>query len=221
MLENLLPIRLDEVQVADGEVTFHNFISNPPVDLHATGVQAVVTNLTNVRGQGRRPAEFKARAAILGEAPMETSARFDPFGHFDDFAFEVKVTRIELPRLNDLLRAYALLDVKAGEGEFVMQLDAAHGRVSGYAKPLFHDIEVLNPKEDVKNPLKFAWKTVAATLINIFKNHKHDQFGTRIPIEGPIDQPKTSALAAIGGILHNAFVQAFKPEFEDLKKDAK
>jgi hypothetical protein len=221
MLENLIPIRLDEVKVSRGTVTFRNFISNPPVDLHATDVEAVVTNLTNVRNDDRRPAAFRAKAAILGEAPLETKAEFDPFGHFDDFSFEVKVTRIELPKLNDLLRAYALIDVKRGEGEFVMQLDAANGRVTGYAKPLFHDIQIMDPKEDIKNPLKLAWKAVAAGVVGIFKNHKQDQFGTRIPIEGPIDNPKVSALAAIGGILHNAFVEAFKPDFEKLKEDAK
>src|SRR5699024_2410361 len=56
-LQHLIPIRLDEVNVHDGTITFRNFVSDPKVDLKATNVQAVVTNLTNAdRSKGRRVA---------------------------------------------------------------------------------------------------------------------------------------------------------------------
>jgi hypothetical protein len=177
----------------------------------------VVTNLTNVRSDDRRPAVFKAQAQILEDAPMQAEAHFDPFGDFTDFALDVKVDNMQLPKLNNLLRAYLLVDVKSGRGDFVMQLDARNGELNGYAKPLLRDLDVIDWKKDRSNPLKLAWKVLAATTFSIFKNHDADQFGTRIPISGRIDQPQVSTLAAIRGILHNAFVQAFKPEFE--KKD--
>lgn len=214
MLEDLIPIRLDEVTVENGTVTFRNFISDPPVDLHATQVDAVVTNLTNVRSDERRPAAFKAQAQILDDAPLQAEAHFDPFGHFDDFALDVKVDDMQLPKLNNLLRAYLTVDVKSGRGDFVMQLDAKDGQLNGYAKPLLRDLDVIDWKKDRDHPLRLAWKAVAATVLGIFKNHEADQFGTRIPISGRIDQPHVSTFAAIRGILHNAFVQAFKPEFE-------
>ena len=47
-LKLLAPIRLDEVAVVDGTVTFRNFVSNPRVDLKMTDVNATATNLTNV-----------------------------------------------------------------------------------------------------------------------------------------------------------------------------
>lgn len=216
-LEDLLPIRLDEVRVVNGVVMFSNFISDPPVDLHATAVNAVVTNLTNVRSDDKRPAVFKADAKILEDAPLQAEAHFDPFGRFDDFSFDVKVDNMQLPKLNNLLRAYLTVDVKSGRGDFVMQLDAKQGQLSGYAKPLLRDLDVIDWKKDRKEPLKLAWKVIAATTFSLFKNHKADQFGTRIPIEGRIDDPQVSTLAAIRGILHNAFVQAFKPEFEKLQ----
>lgn len=219
-LEDLLPIRLDEVNVRGGSLHFRNFISDPRVDLVATDVDGVVTNLTNVRASGSRPAHFEATAKILGHAPLETSADFDPLGKLTDFDFRVRVTGIDLTRANDLLRAYAKLDVEQGSGDFVMELKARDGQLDGYAKPLFRNVEIFNWKSDVeqegKNPLQIAWEALAGGIQNLFKNQHFDQFATRVEIHGRVGDTKTSAWQAIVAILRNAFVQAFKPQFERL-----
>ncbi|MBN8726924.1 MAG: DUF748 domain-containing protein [Xanthomonadales bacterium] len=219
-LEELLPIRLDEVNVHQGSVHFRNFASEPRVDLMATAVDGVVTNLSNVRANGARPAHLEATAKILGNAPLETSADFDPLGDLTDFDFRVKVTGIDLTRANDLLQAYAKLDVEKGSGDFVMELKAREGQLDGYAKPLFRDVEIFNWKSDVeekgKNPLQIAWEALAGGIENLFKNQRLDQFATRVEIHGRIGDTKTSAWQAIVAILRNAFVEAFKPKFERL-----
>lgn len=214
-LEGMLPIRLDEVLISDGVVGFRNFISDPPVDLRATQVEARVVNLTNVRDDdGARPAVLTAQANILDGAPMVAEARFDPFAGLHDFGIDVRVSRIDLPKLNDLFRAYALLDVKSGVGDLVFQMEAQKGRVTGYVKPLFRDIKFIDWKEDKKNPLRLAWEVVAATIVALFKNQKEDLLATKIEFKGSIDDPNVGALDAILGILHNAFVQVLGPDFE-------
>lgn len=221
-LQKLVPIRLDEVNVHDGTITFHNFVSNPRVDLKTTHVQAVITNLTNAdRGKGRRVAQMHATAHILGEAPLETSARFDPLGQLDDFDYKLKIGHIELVKLNDLARAYAGLDFESGKGDFVMELEARDGQLKGYAKPLFHNMKIFSWKHDVqeghKNPLRIAWEAAAEGITSIFKNHQRDQFATRVPISGRIDDKKLGTWHAIVNVLHNAFVKAYTPQLEHLK----
>ncbi|HEV2621443.1 MAG TPA: DUF748 domain-containing protein [Frateuria sp.] len=222
-LEMLLPIRLDEVRVHRGEVTFHNFVSRPKVDLKMTDVDATVINLTNAdRSQGRRVADLDASAKVLGNAPLTAKASFDPLApRLLDFTFALSVTDIELTRLNDLARAYAKLDFAGGHGTFVMQLEAKNGALDGYAKPLLHDVQIFSWKQDVeeehKNPLRIAWEAIAQGITSLFKNHKQDQFATRVPISGRIDNKDVSTWGAIVGVLHNAFVQAYSPKLEDLK----
>jgi uncharacterized protein YhdP len=222
-LEMLLPIQLDEVRVRDSQVTFQNFVSHPKVDLKMTGVDATVVNLTNAdRSQGRRVANLDATAKVLGEAPLMAKASFDPLApRLLDFVFTLKVSDIELKRLNDLARAYAKLDFAGGHGTFVMQLEARDGALEGYAKPLLHDVQIFSWKQDVeeehKNPLRVAWEALAQGITAIFKNHAEDQFATRVPISGRIDNKDISAWAAIVGVLHNAFVQAYSPQLENLK----
>lgn len=222
-LESLLPIQLDEVTVHNSQVTFHNFVSHPKVDMKMTDVEATAVNLSNAdRSKGRRVADFDATAKVLGEAPLMAKASFDPLdAKLLDFTFALRIRDIRLQRLNDLARAYAKLDFAGGQGTFVMQLEASNGELNGYAKPLLHDVKVFSWKQDVEqekeNPLRVAWEAIASGITWLFKNHEKDQFATRVPISGRIDNKDVGTWRAIVNVLHNAFVQAYTPKLEKLE----
>lgn len=221
-LEALVPIRIDEIRIHGGTVVFHNFVSDPPVDLRATAVEARIDNLTNVRDEaGERVAGLTARGRMFGDASMELDAHFDPFGRMDEFDMALRVLGIDLTQLNDLAQAYANLDIESGSGEIVLELEAVDGRLSGYAKPLFHDLKIFSWREDVgkdgKNPLRIAWEALAQGVVSIFKNHAADQFATRIPISGSIGDAQTGTWQAVIGVLRNAFVEALTPYFDDVR----
>lgn len=224
-LEALFPLRLDRVVVHDGTVAFLNPFTEPAVELQALAVEGTASNLTNVRdASGRRVADVEARARILGDAPVELSARFDPFGRFEDFSLDLRVQQVELPRLNDLTRAYAAIDLSRGRGDLVLELEAADGRLTGYAKPLLNDLEILDWEQDVErdgdNPLRLLWEGLGEVLSELFSNQPKDRFATRIPIEGDIGDPDTGTLDAIAGILRNAFVQAYEAHFEGVGRSS-
>jgi hypothetical protein len=221
-LKMLTPMRLDEVSVTNGTITFHNFVSSPKVDLKMTDVDGTATNLTNVEGkEGSRVANLHATARVLGQAPLETHVQFDPLQSQGDFRFSLRVSDVDLTRANALARAYAGLDLASGNGDFTMQLEARDGQLDGYAKPLFHHLQIFSWKQDVeeqhKNPFKLAWEAVAQAVTWVFKNHGKDQFATRIPISGRIDDKKLGTFQAIINVLHNAFVEAYTPQLENLK----
>jgi uncharacterized protein YhdP len=221
-LQMMVPMRLDEVTVHDSTVTFHNFVSRPRVDLKMTDVEGTITNLTNAdRRQGRRVATVDATAKVLGDAPLQIKASIDPLERSGDFVIELRVGGIQLTRLNGFARAYASLDFAGGSGDFVMQLEARGGQLDGYAKPLLHGVQIFSWKQDVeqdhKNPLRIAWEAVAQGVTSLFKNHESDQFATRVPISGRIDDKKLGTWDAIVGVLHNAFVKAYTPQLEHLE----
>lgn len=217
-LDDLVPTRIDEVAITDGTVVFHNFVSDPPVDLETTDVDARIRNLTNVRDEaGRRVAELEATATVFRSARLEADARFDPFGRMDEFVFGLRILDIDLTRINDLARAYANLDFESGNGELVLELEASDGRLSGYAKPLFQQLQVFSwadVRDPDKNPFRVAWEAVVEGVATVFRNQPADQFGTRIEISGDIGDPDLGVVSAIVGILRNAFVEALNPYFE-------
>lgn len=222
-LHALAPFRFDEINVFNGAITFHNFVSSPKVDLTMSDVNGQVTNLTNVQREGGdRVAKMHATAKILGDAPLETRAEFDPVTRLGDFHYEITVHNIKLVKANDLVRAYSGLDFAGGEGDFVMELQAKDSKLTGYAKPIFKGLKIFSWKQDVeqdkKGPLKLAYEAVAEGVSKVFKNQAKDQFATRVAISGNIDAKSVSTSDAIIGILRNAFVEAYKPNLEHLTK---
>ncbi len=221
-LKLFAPVQLDQVDILNSQITFQNFVSSPKVDLKMTDVNASATNLSNVdqRG-GTQVADMHATAKVLGDADLKTKARFDPLEKGGDFDIDLTVKKIDLVKLNALARAYSGLDFSSGKGDFVLQLKAKDGRLDGYAKPLFKNLQIFSWKQDVqkdkKNPLQLAWEATAQGITSLFKNHEKDQFATKIPISGRIDDKSVGAFSAIINVLHNAFVKAYTPNLENLK----
>ncbi len=218
-LNKLLPITLNEVRVNNGTVGFHNFASTPPVELKATAVNASLYNLTNVAdAQGKRVARFEGNAQLLDHAPLEATAVFDPYHNFEDFEFRVRATDVELRRLNDFASAYGNFDFAAGTGDLVVEASAEAGQLSGYIKPLLHNVEIFNWQQDVEREDKGFFRGLWEALVGggeaVLKNQRRDQFATRVELSGSVHQQNVSTFQAFIAILRNAFIEAFNTRFE-------
>ncbi len=219
-LRGLLPIHINEIRVIDGTLAFRNFIAKPPVDLQASEINGSILNLSNVSVAGNtRPASLQATAKVFEQAPVQASANFDPLGQLDDFDLRLRITDIQLKQLNSFTRAYADFDFAAGQGDFVMELDARQGKLKGYAKPLLRNMEVFDWQQDVaakdKNLLTGAWEALVGGGSCLLKNQRKDQVATRVNIEGDLKTYDISRWQAFKAILRNAFVRAFSSRFDN------
>ncbi|MFW0754430.1 DUF748 domain-containing protein [Pseudomonas sp. H11T01] len=221
-LSKLVPITLNEVRINNGRIAFHNFNSKPPVNMDATQVNASVYNLTNVVDvKGKRDARFEGKALLLGHAPLETTATFDPLSNFEDFEFRLRAKDIELRRMNDFASAYGKFDFNAGSGDVVIEAQAKKGQLTGYIKPLLRNVEVFNWQQDVENKNKSifrsVWEALVGTSETVLKNQRKNQFATRVELSGSVHQRDTSAFQAFLQILRNGFIQAFNANYEQPK----
>lgn len=223
-LDKLLPITLNEVQIHDGRISFRNFNSKPPVNINASEVNASIYNLTNVADtEGRRNARFEGKALLLGHAPLETTATFDPLSDFENFEFRLRARGIELKRMNDFASAYGKFDFNAGHGDVVIEAEAKDAQVSGYIKPLLRDVDVFNWQQDAENKNKGLFRSVWEALVGgtetVLKNQSKNQFATRVELSGNVHQQNISAFEAFLQILRNGFVQAFNARYERPEPD--
>ncbi|MCK9816999.1 hypothetical protein BK634_26640 [Pseudomonas chlororaphis] len=221
-LGKLVPITLDEVRIDDGTINFRNFSSTPPVNIGATQVNASIYNLTNVAdAAGKRAARFDGKALLQGQAPLESSATFDPLSNFEDFEFRLRARDIELKRFNDFASAYGKFDFNAGHGDVVIEARAEKARLTGYIKPLLRDVEVFNWQQDVENKnkgiLRSVWEALVGASENLLKNQSKNQFATRVELSGNVHRQDISAFGAFLQILRNGFVQAFNARYEQPK----
>ena len=218
-VQKLLPMTLNEARISNGRVTFRNFNSKPQVNIEADRVNASLYNLTNVEDlEGKRDARFEGKARVLGHGNLETAATFDPLSDFQDFDFNLRVTGIQLRRLNDFASAYGKFDFNAGSGDLVVEAKADSGRLSGYIKPLLRNVDVFNWGQDVENKdkgfFRSIWEAVVGGTETVLKNQRQNQFATRVDLSGSVKQQDISGLQAFLQILRNGFIQAFNTRYE-------
>ncbi|WP_339529189.1 DUF748 domain-containing protein [Pseudomonas mucidolens] len=224
-LAKLFPITLNEVRINDGKITFRNFSSKPPVNISASDVNASLYNLTNVVDvEGKRDARFEGKALLLGHAPLEARATFDPLSDFEDFDFRLRARDIQLKRMNDFAAAYGKFDFKAGTGDVVIEAQAENAQLTGYIKPLLRDVEVFDWQQDVedkdKGIFRSIWEAVVGAGETLLKNQSKNQFATRVELSGSVHQQDISAFQAFLQILRNGFIQAFNARYEQPKPGA-
>ena len=218
-LDALLPITLNEIRVIEGQLSFRNFTAEPPVHVYASGINATLYNLTNTTdAQGRRVATFEGTGRLFNRSPIEATARFDPFTEWEDFELNLRATDIALKQLNDFSRAYGKFDFAGGSGDLVVEVQATDGRLNGYIKPLFRNVDVFDLEQDVENEdkslLRGLWEAVVGGGQEALQNQREDQFATRIELSGSTRDADVSPFQAFIAILRNAFVEAFTARFE-------
>src|SRR5262249_3866468 len=131
-----------------------------------------------------------------------------------DFDMDIRIHGVSLPAMNDMLRTYARVDVVSGVFSFFSEISVKNGRIEGFVKPFFEDIKVYDPAQDKdKGLLRKIWERVVGALAHLFEN-REKQVATESVIRGPVENPKTSTLQVIGGLVQNAFFNAIIPGLE-------
>ncbi len=218
-LDALVPITLNEIRVVDGQLSFRNFSSDPQVHVYASDIQASLYNLTNTDdADGTRTATFEGTGKLFNQAPIEATARFDPFTDWEDFEVNLRVTGVPLKQLNDLSRAYGKFDFAGGTGDLVVEVEASNSQLDGYIKPLLRNVDIFDYEQDVANEdkgfFRGLWEAVVGGGQEVLKNQRKDQFATRVELSGTTKETDVSPFQAFVAILRNAFVEAFTARFE-------
>lgn len=214
-LQELTAIQINQLTIHDGELNFHNFNSQPPVNLALTQLQGSFTNLSNVdRRDTAIYADFELDGRLLSSAQASMSGNLDPLGDFRNFIIAMRITGIQLAELNDLTEAYGNFDFESGNGDFVLELQAEDGALSGYARPVMDNVAILDLASDSeKGLLSVVWESLVATLGQIFRNHPADRIAADIDISGDLDQQDVSSWQAFRSLVRNAFIEAYEAQF--------
>ena len=217
-LQELTPVRINELIIHNGRLNFHNFSSSPEVNIAMTEVNAIFTNLSNV---SRRDTAIYAQCSLTGRmldtADVSLSGNLDPLGDFRDFIIAMQIHSIDLTQLNDLTEAYGNFDFESGNGDFVLELEADGGSLRGYARPILNNVVILDLESDSeKGLLNVVWESLVAALGQIFRNQPVDRIAADIDIRGDLDNQDISTWQAFRSIMRNAFIEAYEAQFRPL-----
>ena len=85
-------------------------------------------------------------------------------------------------------------------------------------KPIAQDIKVVNWEKDKKNPFNLVWQSIVDVVAEFFENQKEDQFATKVPLQGNLNDIKSGVWPTIWNIFRNAIVKAFERNTDNTVK---
>lgn len=216
ILESLVPFKINQLSVANGQVHFQNLYSTPPVDIYLNDVSVLATNFTNARRLTEPlPAGITAHGKALGSGGLDFDIHVNPLAKTPAFELTGQLTNVDLVSLNDFLRAYGKFDVARGQFALFTSFAAKDGNYDGYCKVFFKDLKVFSwEKEKKKDALEIFWQAIVGTLATAFKNQPHDLLATKIPISGTLGTTDVHLWPTIATLLRNAFIKSLVPKLD-------
>jgi hypothetical protein len=215
-IKQLIPWRVNQLVVRDGDVHFLDFHADPKVDLEINNLQFDAENMSNSKKlKVPLPATVKITGNPLRTGFFEMDMTVNLDERYATFSQKFQMVHVPAVGANSVLQKYLKVRVKSGDIGLYTELTGDKGVYHGYAKPFFHEL-VFEPKPSDKGTLGAVWAGVLNVVKDVFEND-HKDVATDVQISGRVDQPEVDTLQAIGGALWNAWIQALRPGFEPEK----
>lgn len=216
VVKDLFPLEITHLEVSNGEIRYQDLTRKPPVDLFVTDMLLRATGLQNRAQEGAEefPAEITINGDTLGGGKLRLFVAAEPLAAQPHFHLSAKVEEVNLPDLNESLKAYANVDVGRGKFEMAAEMAGKDGGFQGYVKPFFEDLDFNNLEDKKKNMFTRVWENVIGGLAWLVKNKPRDQVGTRIPFQGRFGDPKVGLWPTIANLFRHGFIRAFNPTVE-------
>ena len=178
--------RIRELHVSKSTFGFVNKAVTPPYRVFLSDADMTLSNLSNQDVEG--PAVMKLTGKFMGTGTATADARFRAEKSGPAFDISTRIDEVNMPSMNDLLRAYGKFDVTAGRFFFYSELNVHNGAISGYVKPFFKDMVVYDPRQDKdKSFFKKAYEHVVGGVAKVLENRPHQDVATRADISGRVD----------------------------------
>ncbi|MES2985195.1 MAG: DUF748 domain-containing protein [Pseudomonadota bacterium] len=213
-IRELMPIDINVVTFTNGKLSYRDFSASPKVDIYINRMHGELRNLRNVVDTTTPlPSSIVVAGDSIGKGTLHIAGHMNILKPVPDMDLDAKLENANLVALTDYSNAYAAIDIKKGKLSVYSELSIKNNRVSGYVKPIATDVSLIDLRS-ASNPIKLVWESTVAVVVAIFTNHRNDQFATKIPLEGSLDNISTDTWSAISGIIRNAFIEAFDKGFD-------
>jgi hypothetical protein len=212
-IKQMIPWRINQLKVHNGDIHFLDFHANPQVDLELNHLELDAENMSNSEGlKLPLPATVKLSGdpLLTGFFEMDLSVNLDE--KYATFSQTFRMEHVPAVGANSALQNYLKVRVKSGQIGLYSELTGDKGIYHGYVKPFFYNLE-FEPKPSDSGNLGAIWSSVLNTVKGLVEDDKKT-IATETPISGRVDQPQMDVLAALGGVLWNAYIEALRPGFD-------
>jgi hypothetical protein len=216
VINDLFPIDITHLVINGGIIEFIDTTHQPKVDIAIRDIKVVATGLQNRPAEKglEYPATIDISGRSIGDGDLRLHAKLEPLADQPHFLANLELKKVSLPSLNDLMRAYAGIDVSRGQFELFGQIAMQKGHYEGYVKPFLDHVDFKGFDDKNKDLGQKLWKDIVAGVAELFKNRSTKQLATRIPFSGDAKKMDVGTLRTILNGLHHGFIKALPQGFE-------
>jgi hypothetical protein len=215
-LQALTPLRLDRVEVREGEVLWIDarYPERPRVWVHdiAATVENFATRDALARGE---PSVLAASGTVQRSGQLSLFASADPLAKSLTFAGQAELKGLELVELGELLAAAQDLAPTKGTLDMVARFACVDGHLTGGIRPILKDPGVQQAKPGLGAKLKELLADIGIDLLSD-RVPGRNAVATTIPIEGDVRRPGAQLWPTVLGVIRNAFVSGLAASLTDL-----
>ena len=212
-----LLLRIDQGTIEKSEFGVVNKATNPQYRVFIAGTDIDLKNWSNQLSEGT--AMVRLKGLFMGHGATDIHGAFRPETKSPDFDVSLRVQKTHVKSMNDLLRAYGGMDVASGVFAVYSEMTVKDGKVDGYLKPLFKDLEAYDPAQDQdKGLLKKIYEKMINVASAVLKNTPRGEVATKADLSGPVENPKASTWEMVVTLIQNAFFEAVLPGLEGRPK---
>ncbi len=206
--------RVDHAVVRARTLGWVNESAKPrPYRVFLDDVVLELQNLSNHFEEG--PATAVLTGRFMGSGRTSARATFRAERDGPDFDLSTRIEDTQLRTMNDLLRAYGKFDVVAGLFSFYSELSVRGGRIQGYVKPLFRNLDVYDARQDREKSLfRKLYEGLVGGVAKLLENRPREEVATEATVSGPVQNPKASTWQVLVNLIQNAFFRAILPGFD-------
>jgi Domain of Unknown Function (DUF748) len=208
-----LQTRAQRVRITDSRFAYREETVTPPYRVFFDVDELLVEQFSN---QAEDPPAFLTiKGRFMGSGPTRVWADFRPGAVPPEFDVRMRIEDTDLRTLNDVFRAHGGFDVADGRFALFSEIAVKQGRIDGYVKPFFVDMDVYDAQQDESKGLaRKAYEGIVGGVAELLTNRPRDEVATRTDLSGPLEDPKTSTLDVVLNLVRNAFFKAILPGFE-------
>ena len=214
--ESQLVVTVQHGKILHSDLGFVNQSAKPDYRVFVTDVNAEVDHFSSeLKRLEGGDAAVKVTGQFMGTGQTVVAGTFRPEKPDPDFDLDVRIVKTQLRSFNDVLRAYADVDVSKGAFSFFSELSIKNGQVNGYVKPMFKDVEVYDPKQDTDKALtRKVYEAVIGGVADLLKSKDGEQIAAESDVTGPVPYPRADTWQIVGTLIQNAFFKAILPGLE-------
>ncbi|MDQ5906269.1 MAG: hypothetical protein QG590_750, partial [Pseudomonadota bacterium] len=202
--KEVIPMKIGKVTLQGGNINFSDNFIKPNYSANLTKIGGRVTGLSSTAGS---TADMELRGSYDNLAPLNISAKLNPFAAKSYLDLDAEVKGIELTGFSTYSGKYAGYAIERGKLSLFLKYKIDNNQLSAdnrvFLDQLTFGDEVDSP-EATKLPVRLA--------VSLLQNRK-GEIDINLPISGSLDDPQFSVGGIIVQVILNVFTKAITSPF--------